>query len=106
MIFSAVRATVAAARFREIREKLLNSANPALAGSFFFLHDGENGFLGGHGDVFQWFMNTRQLTEYPGEGTEISNMFDENYSSAPLKLVRFDQAFKKLPYDVTHREYI
>ena len=87
-----------------MRENILDSANPGKAGAFMCVHHSESCMFAGHGDVFRTFMQTRQLTGYPGEGTTIVAIGDVNYDSAPLKVIRFAQAFKKLPYDASHRK--
>ena len=99
---SAVRTAVGCARCCEEKEIWLKGDNAAPSGALIFLVLGEKGTtVGGHGDILKTFEETGKVTGYPGEGTALSNMFDENYENAPLKLMRYDQTFKKHKKDVS-----
>ena len=66
--------------------------------------DGEKTFIGGEGELFEEFIEFRQLRNYPGQGSPVATVSDVNYTSAKLCMVRFDQSFINLPYDARRRE--
>ena len=68
------------------------------------ISDGQKTFIGGEGTLLQEFLQFRQLTGYVGEGQPIANVSQNTYPAAEMALVRFDQTFKSLPYDVRHRK--
>ena len=75
-----------------MREVLLHGGNARPTGSLSFLIKGDHTTVGGHGEIFQ----TGKVSGYPGEGTKVVSIFDHNYNEAPLKLMRYDQSFKKM----------
>ena len=83
---------------------LANPNSPFAKGSFVMITDGDKTFFGGEGQLFEEFLHTRQLTGYVGEGQPISTVTHQNYTSAPLAIVRFDQAFKRVLYDAHRRK--
>ena len=101
---SAVRTAVVTGRCCEEREKLLNPQSPRPTGSLVFVFEPTSTTVGGHGQVFENFRQTGQLEGFPGQGTHIASMFDANFNKAPLKLMRFDETYKKLRHDVSYSE--
>ena len=92
-------------RLCEEKQELLNTPNASTAGALIFLVRGDKGTtVGGHGEILKTFQETGKVTGYPGEGTPLSTMFHENYGNAPLKLLRYDQTFKKYKKDVSQSE--
>ena len=103
---SAVRTAVLCGRCCEEKENLVNGENALQTGALIFLVRGEGSTtVGGHGQIFEKFQQTGQVTGYPGEGTPMATMFDQNYDNAPLKLMRYDQTFKKHKKHVNKSKY-
>ena len=102
---TAVRTTIATSRFTAKRNELDSRRLKGLAGSMIMLSDGEFATVGGHGDLFERFLQTKQLSGYPGEKSPVVSILDDNYTDADLKLMRFDQTYDKLPYDASSRKF-
>ena len=101
-ICSSVHETVAATCYAEKlrKEGLFANANCNFAkGAFVMVTDGDKMFLGSEGQLFEEFLQTRQLSGYVGEGQQIARVHQANYTSEQLAMVRFDQSFRCLPYD-------
>ena len=105
-ILSSFRETVASSRYMEKlnTEGLLGPDNQFRRGSFTMISDGQKTFVGGEGTLFEEFLHFRQLTGYVGEGQPIARVTQNNYPTAEMALVRFDQTFKTMPYDASQRE--
>ena len=100
---SAVRHTVASSRFSQKLEEL--QGKDSVSGSITIMSKPNETLVAGHGPIYERFLKTREITGYTGEGSPFSYFFDEEYEDSPLKVVRFDQSFKHLPYDARHRKY-
>ena len=70
------------------------------------ISDGDKTFFGSEGELFEEFIHTRQLTGYIGEGQAIASVQQQNYPTAQLAMVRFDQSFKSMPYDARRCMYL
>ena len=73
-------------------------------GAFSIVSDGSRTTIAGTGDLLNNFMITKRLFGYIGEYDPISTIFDPNYGDATLQLMRFDQSFKPMAYDVLQRK--
>ena len=71
-------------------------------GSLVVLSDGNKTFVGGFGNMFDNFIATRQAQGYPGEGEEsVATLSEDNFESALMKVLKFDETFRKMPYDAS-----
>ena len=94
---TAVRKAVVCGRKCERKELLENPANVQNTGAIVLLLKGQNGTVaGGHGPVFERFVQTGQITGFPGEGTPITKSDDPNFATAQLKLMQFHETYKKI----------
>ena len=105
-VFGSARNTVSAGRYAVKLFDLNKNLSNFCTGSMSMITDGTSTSVAGHGDLFNNFLATKQLTGYIGNNDQISTIFDDNYKNARLKLVRFDQSFQHLSYDVRIRECI
>ena len=111
VIYSSAWETVAANHYIEKLQQEGLLANPNANGmfakeAFVMITDGDKTFFGGEGQLFEEFLNTRTLSGYVGESQPISKVTHQNYTTAQLAMVRFDQAFKGVPYDARRREFL
>ena len=100
---SAVRVTVATSRYRRRRNEIQGNASHDEIASFVMVTDGQTAIVSGFGYLIDNFIRTKQLSGYPGQDANVSVLADDNYGSAKLKLMRFDQTFDKMPYDASQR---
>ena len=111
-INSAVRSTVTAGRYghklcdEKKKNGLFQFDTSKLTGSLFMNTDGDETVVAGCGSLLDSFLNTGRLSGYAGEGEEVCTVANPDYYSSTIGLLRFDQSFSKLPYDVTFRKYI
>ena len=103
---SAVQTAVAAGRTCEQRAHLIDPNNPGETGSLVFVANVIGTTVGGHGKILKSFRETGQVTGFPGEGTQLATTSDENYESAPLKLMEFHETFKGACNDVDKSKLI
>ena len=54
--------------------------------------------------MFEQFLRTKNLNGIFNTEEEFVSVFDPAYEDSNLQIIRFDQAFKKLPKDVSKRE--
>ena len=59
----------------------------------------------GAGQLYNDFLESKKISGYAGELEEFSHFGDPDYNSSKLQIVRFDQAFMRLPFDVRRRNY-
>ena len=86
----------------EEKQNLLHGEQASPVGVLMFLIHGDGSTtVGGEGQIMNTYKETGKVTGYPGEGTQLATIFDENYANAPLKLMRFDQTFQKHKKDVS-----
>ena len=64
------------------------------------LNDGKQTTISGFGELFDRFLKTRKLTGYSGEKEDFTHFFDPNYKTAKLRILKFDQTYENMPYDV------
>ena len=109
-INSGVRTTVSAGRYAQKFVKKFKTEEPfkfnntSATGSFFMSSNGEQTIVGGCGTLLQNFLDSGNLSGYVGQGQKVSTVDNVDYYAAPIRLLRFDQSFSNLPYDVTFRE--
>ena len=70
----------------------------------FIMNDGKKTTVAGNGELFDNFVTTKQLSGYGADGAQFATVDDPNYKSARVRIMRFDQAFQYLPYDVRVRK--
>ena len=101
---TAICKAIATVRHIEHRNSLLH-ANNSKVGCFSMISDGNQAIFGGKGEMYDEFVKTKMLKNYPGEEEEVAFHTDDDYQDAKLKIIRFDQTFDRLPYDASDRKY-
>ena len=61
--------------------------------------------IGGMGNIFDNFIDSKELSGYTGEGSKFASVEDDDYEDAVVQIVRFDQTFKRSCYDVTRGNF-
>ena len=98
--------TIECGRYCELRENLMNPGNPGLTGSLSFVLDGSGATnVDGHGKILKDFKEKGIVTGYPGEGTKMLSLGDENYEKAKLKLMTLNQRYKKMKNNVSYSKF-
>ena len=100
---TSIHVTIATARYLVKRNEILGDSSGQIA-SFCMVTDGKTTTFGGHGHLIESFITNKQLSGYVGEDENVSKVFDTNYETAKLKLMRFDQSFENMPYDASRRK--
>ena len=99
---SIVRNAVLCSRVCEEKQNLIHGENAPPVGVIVVLINGDGTTtVGGEGQILDTFQETGKISGYPGEGTQMATIFDDNYQTAHLKLLRYDQTFKKHKKDVS-----
>ena len=78
----------------------LNPEGHTKSTSLFVVDTGKQTTFTGTGKCLEEFQEKTALKSYSGADTEIAKFYDMNFDTAPLKFIKFDQAFHKVvPYD-------
>ena len=104
---STVRNTISAGRYMDkIREVDPHGHGHDLPGtSLCIVRFGEKTIVGGHGKMFDDFIQTKQLVGLFRPEDSFLSASHPKYEESNLQVLRFDQTFKKLPYDASHRKF-
>ena len=102
-LFAAVRSTIIAGRFLELKEAAKETDEQNTTGAIVLISDGQSTSVGGHGHIFDSFVETGRVTGFIGEGEQPISVLEDCYEASKLKIVRFDQTFLKLSYDASRR---
>ena len=102
---SAVRNSVAATRYMEKLQEVSGQGVDGECSSLCIIRCGEKAIVGGQGKMFSDFLASKQLTGLFRPEESYLSVSHPKYEEANLQVLRFDQCFKKLPYDASHREY-
>ena len=100
---TSVRYTVSSARHIDAIKDLGGCQDPGEA--ICIIRSGSKAIVGGHGNMFDQFIRTKNLNGIFNPEEEFVSVFHPSYEEANLQIMRFDQAFKKLPHDVSQHEY-
>ena len=85
--------------------KFASGDNSYFKGSVSMVSDGSKTSVSGCGSLFTNFLATKHLFGYVGEHDQFSTIWDVDYDSSILQIIRFDQSFKDMPYDVRQRKF-
>ena len=75
-------------------------------GAFLALDNGYFATVSGCGDIYDFYIKTRQLGIYNGRYSKLSNPQDDGYDEAKLRLLPFEHAFSFGKKNVSHRMLI
>ena len=75
------------------------------AGAVIALDTGEECTIAGVGPMFDEFLRIGKLINYSGYGGEATTFYDHNFEQAPFRLMKYDETFYKMPYDVRKSEF-
>ena len=102
--YSAIRNCIGSGRYVDRKDEILNVKKSK--GCFIILHDGDHYTFGGHGQLVDDFIKTRMLKGICEIHEPIARVDDENYDVAPIRMVKFDEAYDTVSYDARKREQI
>ena len=105
LLLTAVHSVIATGRYAKKLREANHDSNVGQVSTFALIQDGKNCFVAGMGNIFTNFLITKQLSGYLGQGQPIASVFNNNYEDAVLKILHFDQTFKKQREDVVDHEY-
>ena len=89
---NAIRVTIATSRYTCHRNQLQAAASSSgEVASFMMITDGKTTTVSGFGHLIDTFIHTKQLSGYCGQNKNVAILSDENYGTAKLKLMCFDQ---------------
>ena len=97
VVKTSVRKTVLAARYLDVlKEKgAIEDSGECIC----LIKCGDKAIVGGQGEIFEKFIATKNLCGSFDEKDTFKSVFNAQYESSKLQIVRFDQCFKKLPKD-------
>ena len=104
---TSLREGIAATRIADFLNqqlKLLGQINGP-AGALIAVDTGEQCSISGVGPIYEHFIQTGKLMNYSGYGTEASTFHDNDFNTASLRIVNYDETFYKMPYDVRKSEF-
>ena len=99
---TSLREGIAATRIADFLNdqlRLLGKINGS-AGAVIALVTGEQCTISGVGPMYDDFLKTGKLRNYSGFGQEATTFYDKDFESAPLRIMKYDETFYKMPYDV------
>ena len=105
-LLNPIRDGIAATRIAEFLSDQLRSVGKEIAcsSSLLVLDTGEQCTIAGCGPVYDEFIRSGQVKNYSGFGQEATTFYDDNFEAAPLRVINYDEAFYKMPYDVRTSE--
>ena len=101
-VLTALREGVAAthiADFINDQMKVLGKATTG-TGAVVCIDTGHQCNISGVGKIYDEFIKTVRLTKYSGYGQEATTFYDKDFETAPLCIIKYDETFYKMPYDV------
>ena len=106
-IMKSLREGVAAARIADFLNDQLKSIGikNEPAGAIICVHSGTQYSVSGCGKIFDQFIRTANLTKFTGSNDKPATFYEANFETAPIRLVKFDETFHKMPYDVRKSEF-
>ena len=100
---TSVRSTVTSARYLD---KIKNAGGDSDGGeSLCIVKSGSKCIVGGHGPLFEAFIQNQNLQGHFGDGNFL-DVFHAEYEQANLQILRYDQCFKKMSGDVSTSKFI
>ena len=60
----------------------------------------------GSGEIFEKFKKCWQLKDYSGFGLNPKTFFEEGFTTAPLRYMKFDETYHRMPYDCTNSMFL
>ena len=101
---TSVRSTVSAARYLDAIKSLGGDSDGGE--SLCIIKSGSKCIVGGHGNIFQAFLQNKNLVGIFAEEERFLDVFHPMYETSNLQILRFDQCFKKMPGDASDSEYV
>ena len=97
MVKTSVRKTVSAGRYLDVLNDKgeVDSQGECLC----IIKCGDKAIVGGQGEMFEKFIATKTLSDIFNKDDVFRSVFNPEYESSKLQILRFDQCFKKLPHD-------
>ena len=100
---TALREGVTASRVSDFYNNKMNLRKQS--GNISIIDTGEQTTVCGSGELFNKFLQTGVIDNFSGFGTKPVTFFKCNFSSAPYRVITYDQTFRGLPYDCTKGNY-
>ena len=97
---TAIRNVIVSGRCCEKRELIVNPSNGGMTGAVSFVFKGDHTVCGGHGEIFDRYCETGVFSGYRGQGKRPVVSSEDNYNEAPMRLIKLNETYKKLRYDV------
>ena len=94
---TSVRKTVSAARYLDALKEKGEIEN--LGECICLIKCGDKAIVGGQGEIFERFIATKNVSESFSQDDVFKSVFNPDYETSKLQILRFDQCFKKLPKD-------
>ena len=86
---------------------LLQSANVSkVAGMITVIETGDQFTVAGSGPIYEKFCRTGLIDGYSGFGTIPKEFSDPDFDVASLRVMKFDETFAGMKYDVTDHNYV
>ena len=97
VVKTSVRKTVSAARYLDaLRDKGdIDNHGECLC----IIKSGDKAIVGGQGEIFEAFIATKDISQCFQSESSFKSVFNPEYGTSKLQILRFDQCFKKLPKD-------
>ena len=70
------------------------------AGAVIAIDTGEQCTISGVGPMYDEFLWTDKFMDYSGFGEEATPFYDKDFEEAPLRIIKYDETFYRMPYDV------
>ena len=97
VVKTSMRKTISAARYLDVlKEKGVIESNGEC---ICLIKCGDKAILGGQGEMFDKLVATKNLSGTFDNSDEFKTVFNPDYETSKLQIIRFDQCFKKLPKD-------
>ena len=103
---TAVRVTIATARYLERKQELYSSGCKKSISSMVLINNGDSTTIGGCGEMYDNFLKTKELKCFHENEGDFTSYLDPHYASAKLKVMKFDESYDNMPYDASTRKWL